>query len=330
MLNTKTRLLLPALLLGFVVAGCNDRGEQARRASTGNAQHAASGQSAGNQQVDDNWITTSVQSKLFTDRAVKGSHIAVDTKDRVVTLKGTVPNQQAKQSALQQAQNVSGVSRVNDQLQVASGQSPAATSGHNDQNAQGQQANAQSPGQSAPQQQPQDDNTITTRIEAKYFTDPVVTSRDIAVQTSNGNVTLKGSVQNDAERQQAVTAAKSVPGVKSVNDQLQLNAQLQPASGSQLPAVAPVAPNATAAVGTSGGGSSSTAQPTDDVAVRTRIQSLFYENDAIRNNKIAVASSDGVVTLSGTVSDAATKQQAVQIASSVPGVRRVIDQLGVR
>lgn len=63
-------------------------------------------------------ITSQVKAKLLADPDVAGLRINVDTKDRVVTLTGTVKTQSEKSQALELAREVEGVMRVTDRLTV--------------------------------------------------------------------------------------------------------------------------------------------------------------------------------------------------------------------
>jgi len=72
------------------------------------------------QVVDDAAITTEVKAKLLADSKVSGTKINVDTKEGVVTLKGTVKNEEEKVKAIQIARDTQGVQRVEDQLTVQS------------------------------------------------------------------------------------------------------------------------------------------------------------------------------------------------------------------
>ena len=72
------------------------------------------------EKVDDVAITSEVKAKLIGDSQVSARKIDVDTKDGVVTLKGTVSSEQEKDKALQIARNTKGVQRVEDQLTVRS------------------------------------------------------------------------------------------------------------------------------------------------------------------------------------------------------------------
>ena len=68
--------------------------------------------------ITDGWITTKVSAKFVDEKLLKGSSINVDTKDHVVTLKGTVGSDAAKARAVEIARNTEGVVRVVNQLVV--------------------------------------------------------------------------------------------------------------------------------------------------------------------------------------------------------------------
>lgn len=64
------------------------------------------------------------------------------------------------------------------------------------------------------------DGSITAAIKMKMADDPVVSAMKINVDTTDGKVTLNGTVQDAAEEDKAVDLARSVDGVKSVNSKL--------------------------------------------------------------------------------------------------------------
>lgn len=63
-------------------------------------------------------ITSAVKAKLLADPDVAGLAIDVDTRDRVVTLTGTVKTQAEKKEALAIARQVEGVASVTDRITV--------------------------------------------------------------------------------------------------------------------------------------------------------------------------------------------------------------------
>ena len=74
--------------------------------------------SATGEKITDGWITTKVNAKFADDKLLKDSHITVETKERVVTLKGTVASKDAKQRAAMIAGGTEGVLRVVDEVVV--------------------------------------------------------------------------------------------------------------------------------------------------------------------------------------------------------------------
>jgi osmotically-inducible protein OsmY len=68
--------------------------------------------------ITDDWITTKVKAKFLDVELLKKSDINVDTKDHVVTLKGTVASIAARNRAAYIAADMEGVTGVVNQLVV--------------------------------------------------------------------------------------------------------------------------------------------------------------------------------------------------------------------
>jgi hypothetical protein len=69
--------------------------------------------------AEDATLTTKVKTKLTADRVKNLVSVNVDTKDGVVHLKGTVPNEQAKAEAERLAKDTDGVVSVTNDLKVS-------------------------------------------------------------------------------------------------------------------------------------------------------------------------------------------------------------------
>jgi hyperosmotically inducible periplasmic protein len=67
-----------------------------------------------------------------------------------------------------------------------------------------------------------DDVAITTSVKADLLSSKKVDGLDVNVDSVNGNVTLRGWASNNAERSNATRIARSVKGVKSVDNQLKI------------------------------------------------------------------------------------------------------------
>ena len=80
--------------------------------------------------AEDAKITSKVKAKLTKDQAQNLVKVNVDTKDGVVHLKGTVPDEQAKTDAEKLAKDTEGVVSVTNDLKVSASKkdsSPAAS-----------------------------------------------------------------------------------------------------------------------------------------------------------------------------------------------------------
>ena len=94
------------------------------------------------------------------------------------------------------------------------------------------------------------DASITDAVKASLSTDSQLSGQRVDVTVSNGEVTLSGEVSTDAAHLQAYKLANETPGVKKVNDLLQVrpaaaSAQPQePASGCQFQIASRLRPSA--------------------------------------------------------------------------------------
>src|SRR5258708_2231707 len=76
---------------------------------------------------------------------------------------------------------------------------------------------------------PPNDAQVVSDVQAKFGTDSGLQNKQLAVQSSNGTVTLSGVVDNDAEREAAAKYAAREPGLKTVINNLQVGtAQASP------------------------------------------------------------------------------------------------------
>lgn len=67
-----------------------------------------------------------------------------------------------------------------------------------------------------------DDSVVTTKVKAAIFNEPSLKSAEINVETYKGVVQLSGFVRTKTDTKKAVEVARSVKGVKSVKDDMQV------------------------------------------------------------------------------------------------------------
>jgi len=149
--------------------------------------------------VDDSAITAKIKSKLATDSDTSAIRVSVETKDGVVTLTGNVPNDTEKTKAETLAKNTDGVKRVQNEIKV----NPEASSTLSEK--------AKGAGEAI------SDAAILTKLKAKLLADGI-TGTDVDV--NNGQVVLKGQVEDQQKKAKAEDLAKNTDGVKDVKNQL--------------------------------------------------------------------------------------------------------------
>jgi osmotically-inducible protein OsmY len=288
-------------LVAFGVPGCNR--EQAATETTATPSATASPPSA----RDDSAIATNVRARFYTDDTIRGRRIDVTADDGVVTLKGTVDTESAKQQAVNLAQNVQGVVRVDDQLSVT-------------QEAAGRTATPEKP--SDPGQPPATGTAgrdsalrsaawITTKIQSQYFLSSNIKPWTVDVTTSNdGTVTVEGTVDTQEKKTEALRIARNTEGVTDVVDRITVRADAN--AGSR-----PVA-----------GAIPEVGQP--DPWITAKVQAKYFVDDDIKGRNINVDTLNGKVTLKGTVGSEGERRQAVTIARNTDGVKDVVDELRVQ
>jgi hyperosmotically inducible protein len=161
-------------------------------------------------------LTTEIKTKLAADTTVQAHDINVDSDKGVVTLRGAVDSQAAKERAIQIARETKGVVSVKDMLTVNDG--GTAVGG----------AYGTTPGETtaaglgAAAGGAIDDAAITMKVKTSLLADPVVKGLQIDVDTHAGVVTLTGDVASEAEKNQLIKLAKETEGVKDVQTNLRM------------------------------------------------------------------------------------------------------------
>jgi hyperosmotically inducible protein len=153
-------------------------------------------QSAG-EVIDDSVLTSKVKVALIDDPVTKAGQINVETYRGVVQLGGFVDNSQQKAQATKVARSVTGVKEVRNDLRVSTG--PDTTSG-----------------------QKYDDGMLTAAVKGKLTEDSDTKAHQINVGTEKGVVQLTGFVDSTAMKTKAGEIARSVEGVKSVRNDLEI------------------------------------------------------------------------------------------------------------
>lgn len=162
-----------------------------------------------------------------------------------------------------------------------------------------QQKSAQDAASAAPQQA--QDAVIATGVKAKLAGIDVDSATAVHVAVENGNVRLSGEARSAGQRNQFEAAARSVGGVKSVNDTVRLNPNLRGARESL-----------------------------GDAGLAAKVMGAIGAQAGVNAFRIHAAVKDGDVTLSGSVPTAAIKTTVLETARTVAGVRSITDRIDVK
>ena len=138
---------------------------------------------------------------------------------------------------------------------------------------------------------------LTTKVRTALLTTSGVSVRGVAVATVDGAVTLHGKVRTEAEKEEATLAVRSVGGVKSVHNLLQ---------------VVPDALESPVKV--------------SDEAVKDGVESALKSDQSVEGVTVTSVN-NGVVLLSGKARRLAGKLRAIELTWNVGGVSRVASEI---
>ncbi len=148
-----------------------------------------------NQPGSDAWMTFKVATSLYANDQVEGDY-DVDTRAGVVTLRGTVNSEAARQQATDVARRIEGVIRVDNQLTVMT----------------------EKRSEMAEERSEVLKDRIDNMVDLGRYKDA-----DVKVEVfPGGKVTLKGEVTNATMAYEIMNAVQKTQGVRSVDSQLTL------------------------------------------------------------------------------------------------------------
>jgi len=209
------------------------------------------------------------------------------------------------------------------------------------------------------------DAATTAAVKTKLLADTKVGGLAIDVDTKDNVVTLSGKVRSAAERTEAVRLARTTTGVKSVVNKLVVDPSYKGVTDKDDKAKA----EAKDAKGTAGRAADKTKEASKDAAVKTKdaaekagaktkeaaektgqatknaavktkdvvadatitseVKTKLLGDTKVGGLKIDVDTKDNVVTLTGNVKSVEEKNEALRLARTTAGVKRVVDKLTV-
>jgi osmotically-inducible protein OsmY len=148
-----------------------------------------------NSSANDMRISAAVKLRLWTAPQVPSTEINVDTNDGTVYLFGMVPTAAIKDAASAEASKVSGVTRVDNMLEVVPSSEKKVVEAK--------------------------DEDITRDLKLTFK--DRVELKDVSYAVKNGTVRLTGTINSGWDEMNAVRMTRQVPGVRAVEDHLKVN-----------------------------------------------------------------------------------------------------------
>ena len=217
-------------------------------------------------------LKTEATELLARDVYLSGLPVAVKVERGVLRIEGTVGSPFEKERAGERLLNVSAIRGVENHLTV----NPTLSPGVRRQNS------------------VLNDADLTHSVNAELHADPRIGLEDVTFRVADHEVTLRGTVSTQYQRDLAEIDVRNVVGVVLVNNELKV-----------VPA------------------------PRPDADVRKDILHALASNAALHDQGVRATVENGVVTLEGQVYDWYDHADALQIARRTRGVRAVHDKLQV-
>lgn len=162
--------------------------------------------------IRDAWLHGKLESALLFNEHLNSFAIDTDVRQGTAYLKGVVESDIDKDLAGEIAASIDGVSDVRNELVVDKDKATMAMDDDDVRDRKGFKKSVL-------------DATLTARVKTKLLLNSNTEGTDIDVDSSDGVVTLSGSVDSDQERDLAVQIAKNTEGTMSVNDNLAIDAE---------------------------------------------------------------------------------------------------------
>ena len=269
----------------------------------------------------DAWLTTKAKIAVLSAVGTAGTSIHVDTVDGKVMLHGKVRSDSEKKAAQDAARKIDGVTEVRNLLEVVPAKAEKRVAASDDQ--------------------------IKDKVAKALKRDPALANSSIEIQSvNNGTVLLAGKAESLSEHLHALQDARAVAGVRQVASEIESpdakgdekvwNKYSEPTKSTTESAKSTAESakdTAKSALGSAAGGvksaSKSVKETTTDAYITSAAKMRLITDKDTPGTEINVDTDRGVVTLFGSVPTQAAKQKAAAVASKVPGVKRVKNELQV-
>ncbi|HMD61067.1 MAG TPA: BON domain-containing protein [Opitutaceae bacterium] len=209
----------------------------------------------------------------YNYRTVLAGHVNVKSNDGIVTLTGTVQDKDDKALAEDTVGNLPGVLSVENKIEVKS---------------------------EIPEHS---DAWIALKIRGELLVKANVSATATKVDVKDGIVTLTGTVENAAQKDLTEVYAKDIDNVKSVRNELVVEA---PAAGATI------------------------GETIDDASITSQVKYALLSHRSTSALSTKVTTENAVVSIKGVASSDAEKSLVTKLAQDTRGVKSVVNDMTVK
>jgi hyperosmotically inducible protein len=209
----------------------------------------------------------------YNFRTVLENRVNVQASDGVVTLAGTVGDRDLKTLAEDTVSNLPDVIRVDDKIALD------------------------------PVLAVHSDGWIAIKLRTQLLVRCMVSAANTTIRVKDGVVTLTGTADNLTQKALTGEYAMEIDGVKSVKNDLVVNAAPAPAA--------------------------SIDEESDDASITSQLKYLLFTHRATGALKTAVTTTDHCIVITGEAANEAEKSLASELAGSIRGVMAVTNNMTV-
>lgn len=262
-----------AAVLVLTACGPVNRSEAADKVVAKSAPAPAANPSASE---NDTRIETAFKKSHVYTAYLKSEKIAIKSKDGKVTLSGSVKDADHRVMAQHIAVALPGVASVDNQITLT-----------------GEEAIEKS------------DKWIGSRVKTMLLFHRNVNAAKTEVTVKDGNVTLTGEADSQAQKELTAEYAEDVEGVNDVNNDMTVAAAVPEKKGSTV------------------------SEYIDDSSITAQVKLSLLFHRSTSALMTGVDTIDGVVTLTGETKNAAEKDLVAKLAGDINGVKSVVNNMTI-
>ncbi|MBA4136377.1 MAG: transporter [Opitutus sp.] len=208
----------------------------------------------------------------YNFRTVLETNVKVKANDGIVTLSGHVQDKDDRRLAEATVENLPGVLSVKNDITVT------------------------------PTYPETSDAWMAFKIRSRLLVKGNVSATDTKVEVKDGVVTLSGTAENLAQKELTGAYAKDIAHVKSVKNNLVVQASTKPTMGEKI----------------------------DDASITGQVKFALVSHQATSALNTKVTTNDGIVSVSGVASSDAEKSLVTKLAGDVRGAKSVSNNMTVK